>query len=244
MNLLRSPVPGVLLAGLVPLILAQEAPRGSTVEAGKPSPEAGPSTTPLADQVLFTAKVTHAYYPLATVRYTELASAKEKVLREVQPGTRVVAGVECTVLAEKEYEEGELKEISYNCFAQDAAGNVYYFGEDVDEYEDGEVVSHGGAWMVGKNATEPCLFLPAQLTVGFGFKPENSPPDAEEWDEIEATDAELVLPAGTFHDVLVIREADAPGQWKERKYYAKGIGLISENRELNLVRAPAVPRDG
>jgi hypothetical protein len=83
--------------------------------------------------------------------------------------------------------------------------------------------------------------MPAALTVGFEFKPENSPPDAEEFDRIERLDAALTVPAGSYTDVLVIQEADKPGQWKERKYYARGVGLISENKELNLVSLRRAP---
>jgi hypothetical protein len=195
----------------------------------------GPSTTPLKDGVHFSSQITHPYFPLSTVRYAEFRSDDEFVVREVLADTRTIGGVECTVLAEKEHEKGAVAEISYNFFAQDVLGNVYYFGEEVDEYKDGQVSGHGGAWLVGKNATEPCVFMPAQLTVGLGFKNENSPPAAEEWNEIEKTDAKLELPGGSYRDVLVIKEADKPDKWKERKYYAKGVGLISENRELNLM---------
>ena len=209
--------------------------RTSQVRHDAVSGARGPSMTPLKDGAQFTSRITHPYFPLSTVHYAELRSDDEFVVREVLPDTRTIAGVDCTVLAEKEHEGDAVKEISYNFFAQDTLGNVYYFGEEVDEYKDGKVSGHGGAWLVGKNATEPCVFMPAQLTVGLGFKNENSPPAAEEWNEIEATDAELEVPSGKYRDVLVIKEADKPGKWKERKYYAKGVGLISENRELNLV---------
>jgi len=190
--------------------------------------------TPLRDGASFTARITHPYLPLSRVRYAVLEGRSEKVIREVQDQTRVVGGVECLVLAEKEYANGELAEISYNFFAQDAEGNVFYFGEDVDEYENGIVTGHGGAWLVGRNADEPCLFMPALPRKGLRFKAENSPPEAEEWDEIADLEGELRVPAGFFRDVLVIREGDRPGKWSERKYYASGIGLISENKELNL----------
>lgn len=200
------------------------------------APAAGaPTVTPLADGVRFSPIITHEYLPLSRVRYTELRSGSEKVVRAVLDRTRTVAGVECLVLAEREYEDGELAEISYNHFAQDGQGNVWYFGEEVDEYEGGRVVSHGGAWLVGRNADEPCLFMPGRLEVGLRFKRENSPPDAEEFDEIHETDAALTVPAGEYTAVLVVREADKPDDWKEKKYYAPGVGLISENRKLNLV---------
>lgn len=195
-----------------------------------------PVPTPLASGSRFTSRITNRYLPLSAVRCAEFAGGDERVLREVLDAPKLVGGVECLVLAEKEYESGELAEISYNYFAQDAAGNVWYFGEDVDEYEDGRVVGHGGAWLVGRNAHEPCLIMPAEPTLGLRFKPENSPPDAEEFDEVCALDATLSVPAGEFRGLVVIREADAPGKWKERKYYAAGVGLISENGELELVR--------
>jgi hypothetical protein len=199
---------------------------------------AGASVTPLKDGVAFSPVVTHPYLPLSTVRLAELRSANVTMVCEVQRDMRSVGGVQCLVLAEKEYKNGSLFEISYNYFAQDAHGNVYYFGEDVDDYKDGQIVGHGGAWLVGRNAAEPCLFMPAQLAPGFQFKRENSPPDAEEWDEIDSTTATLSTPAGAFKDVLVIKEGDRPGRWEERKYYARGVGIISENRSLNLAAMP------
>lgn len=195
--------------------------------------------TPLRDGVRFSAKITNPYFPLSAVRVAVLEGDGERVVREVQEGARRVAGVECLVLAENEFEGGVLKEISYNFFAQDEDGNVYYFGEEVDEYENGRVVGHSGAWLVGRNAAEPCLIMPARPVVGFRFKPENSPPVAEEWDEVADLDASLRVPAGRYDGVLVIKESDRPGRWKERKYYARGVGLISEDGSLNLVSMSA-----
>jgi len=78
--------------------------------------------------------------------------------------------------------------------------------------------------------------MPAQLEVGRCFKREDTPPAAEEFDEVEGRVERLAVPSGEFSDVLVIAESDrAFGEVEERKYYARGVGLISENRELNLV---------
>lgn len=205
---------------------------------GAASRSTDPSLTPIADGVRFSHRVSNPYFPLSTVRNTELRSPQERVVRAVALDTKVVGGVECLVLAEQEYKGETLAEISYNYFAQDSEGNVYYFGEDVDEYENGKVVSHGGAWQVGRNAKEPCLYMPARLRKGFRFKSENSPPDAEEWNEIEATDAEITTAAGTFRNVVVIAESNRPDRWQERKYYSSGLGLVSENLSLGLAAMP------
>jgi hypothetical protein len=208
---------------------ADDAPRAAAAAMS------GPSLTPLADGVRFSHVISHPYFPISDVPWAELRSDDERVICEVLADTKTVGGVECAVYAEEEHEQGELSEISYNYFAQDEAGNVWYFGEDVDDYEDGKVVGHGGAWLVGSNAAEPCLFMPARLDLGFEFKRENSPPAAEEFDAVEAIDAALSVPAGKFEGVLVVKEADRRGRWKERKYYARGVGIISENEDLNLV---------
>jgi hypothetical protein len=194
-----------------------------------------PVATPLAKGVVFQSKVTHPYFPLAQIEQVVLASQDEKVIRDVLPKAHTIAGIPCTVLRETEYEDGKLAEISHNFFAQDAAGNVWYFGETVDEYKDGKVIGHGGAWLVGKNAKEPCLFMPAKLEIGTRFRRENTPPDALEFDMIAARDGILKLGKKKATQLLVILESDRLDRWEEKKFYAKGIGLVSENGELNLV---------
>ena len=57
--------------------------------------------------------------------------------------------VTCRTLQETEFEDGQLVEITKNYFAQADDGSVYYFGETVDDYEDGVIVGHGGGWLVG-----------------------------------------------------------------------------------------------
>jgi hypothetical protein len=65
--------------------------------------------------------------------------------------TKFVNGTETRVVEERETENGELVEVSRNYFAVCKPSNdIYYFGEDVDDYEDGEIVGHGGAWLAGR----------------------------------------------------------------------------------------------
>jgi hypothetical protein len=186
------------------------------------------------ENAVWSPRITHPFLPLSEVVYAELASPKERVVREVLPETREVAGVSCLVLVESEYEEGELKEISRNFFAQDGSGAVWYFGEEVDEYEGGAITGHDGAWLAGSDGSKPCLFMPARPRIGQRFEPEQTPPHAVEYDEVLALDEELTVPFGRFTGLLVIREGDRPDHWQERKYYARDVGLVSENGSVNL----------
>jgi hypothetical protein len=196
---------------------------GTAASTGAPPAAAG-----------FSPRITHPFLPLSEVVYAELVAPKERVVREVLPQTREVSGVPCLVLVETEYHDGELAEISRNFFAQDASGAVWYFGEEVDEYQDGRICGHEGAWLAGSAGSKPCLFMPAQPAVGQRFEPEQSPPHAVEFDEVVALDEKLAVPFGEFAGVLVIREGDRPGHWLERKYYGRGVGLLSENGSVNL----------
>lgn len=205
----------------------------TTLARGTPS---GP--TPIADGTLvFSSRITHPYLPLSSVRYSELRSDSERIVRAVADQTGNVHGYDCLVLVEEEYDGGELGETMRRYLAQDNQGTVWCFGESVDEYDSGQVVSHGGSWLVGRDVAEPALYLPATPTVGLAFKPENAPPNAEVFAQVDALDAESTVPMGHFAGVLVVKEGLQPGQWTQRKYYAKGLGLISVNSSLNLVAA-------
>ena len=81
--------------------------------------------------------------------------------------TKVVNGTETRVVEERESEDGELVEISRNYFAVcEPANDIFYFGEDVDDYENGEIVSHGGAWLAGANEYKAGMIMPGKVEVG------------------------------------------------------------------------------
>lgn len=144
--------------------------------------------------------------------------------------------VECRILQETEFERGEIVEISLNYFAEADNGTAYYFGEVVDEYEDGVVVSHEGSWLVGGAtlpsdppgtavAVDPTIFMPADPEVGDVFKPEDLPPIVEETDEVIRVGRKVRVPAGAYEDVIQIRETQMEGD-VEYKWYAPGVGVI------------------
>src|SRR5438445_765143 len=61
--------------------------------------------------------------------------------------TKTVDGVKTRVVEEKETADGELVEISHNYFAiSKKTGDVYYFGEDTDEYEHGKKTHGADSW--------------------------------------------------------------------------------------------------
>jgi hypothetical protein len=144
--------------------------------------------------------------------------------------TKVVDGTETRIVEERESENGELVEISRNYFAVcKPANDVFYFGEDVDDYEAGEIVSHGGAWLAGANGSKAGMIMPGKVEVGLKYYQEIAQGVAEDRAEIIAVNDTFDTPAGNFQNVLKTEETNPlePDE-KEFKFYAPGIGLIQE----------------
>jgi len=144
--------------------------------------------------------------------------------------------VTCVCLQETEFEDGEILEISLNYFAQADDGTVYYFGETVDNYEDGVIVDHDGSWLVGgpqagdpvgtATAVDPAVFMPGTPEQGDVFFPEDLFPFVHERDEIIKTGKRVVVPAGQFLDCVKIKETSLLSSGSEVKWYAPGVGVV------------------
>jgi hypothetical protein len=140
------------------------------------------------------------------------------------------------VVEERETEDGELKEISRNYFAVCApARDVYYFGEHVDIYEDGEIVSHDGAWLAGRNGALPGIIMPdSAFLLGTRYFQEQAAGVALDRAEHVASGLQLMLPAGTFKGCIKTVETSPlePGE-ESIKFYCPGVGMVIDN-ELEL----------
>jgi hypothetical protein len=153
-----------------------------------------------------------------------------KVQITVLDKTRVVDGVSTRVIEEKEWEDGELVEISLNFFAMcEKTKDVFYFGEDVDYYKDGKVYKHDGAWLAGKDGSKAGLIMPGTPKEEMKFYQEIAPDVAMDRAEIVSVNETCKTPAGTFSKCLKIEEGSALNILeKEFKFHAPGIGLIQD----------------
>lgn len=144
--------------------------------------------------------------------------------------TREVDGVTTRVVEEREWKYGELIEISRNYFAICPDTNdVFYFGEEVDMYRDGALVSHSGAWLAGEKRARAGLIMPGEPRVGMKYYQEIAPGVAMDRAEIVSLDGRLETPARTFSNSLRTMEGTALNPLeREFKIYAPGIGLIQD----------------
>jgi len=158
---------------------------------------------------------------------------EEQLIITVLNETKSVNGIETRVVEENESKDGETTEISRNYFAFcKETGDVFYFGEDVDMYKNGKIVSHSGAWIAeGKN--KPGIIMPGKYEVGFKYYQEIAPGIAMDRAEIISINETYKTPAGNFTGCLKTRET-TPLNLKEKefKHYAPGVGLIQDEHLL------------
>lgn len=153
----------------------------------------------------------------------------ERVEVEVTTDRRDVMGISAIVVRDTVYEDGELIEDTYDWFAQDVDGNVWYLGEDSREFEDGEQVSTEGSWEAGVDGALPGIVMLADPEVGEAYRQEFYEDEAEDMAEVDEVAASATVPAGAFDDVVIIREWNPlEPDVVEDKYYAPGVGAVLE----------------
>jgi hypothetical protein len=138
--------------------------------------------------------------------------------------------VRARVIEERETVDGELVEVSRNFFARcRETDDIYYFGEDVDIYEDGEIVSHDGAWRAGRNGARPGLIMPATYLLGSRYFQEIAPGVALDRAEHTAMGLTVDTPAGIFRNCVEVTETTPLESGTSVKRYCPGVGLVFDS---------------
>jgi hypothetical protein len=218
----------LLAHGLLGGSVAAAAPTGTGEEKGN-----GPA--PAAPRFSHPRNIINPYLPLASLKQDILESKTGRVERTAKPEQhkKIKFGdqtVEALVVEDREYENGKLAEVTRDYFAQADDGTVYYLGEDVDEYKNGKVTGHSGAWLLGKDTLKPGVLMPAHPTIGQKFRSEDVPKITWEEDEVISVSETLTVPAGTYRNCVKIKETASDGA-TEYKYYAPGVGCVREVEE-------------
>lgn len=187
------------------------------------------------------APVDSSYFPLIEGRTRVFAGQKEEdgeivterfELTDLGTGPTIL-GVQTTTQRDRAFEQGLLVEETFDYFAQDAAGNVWYLGEDVTNFiydDDGKLIgtTSESAWRAGVNGALPGFIMPGDLNVGFNYFQEFAPnDDALDEGTIFSLGNFVSTPVGDFSNVLQILETTAlDPDAREFKYYAPGLGLV------------------
>lgn len=196
------------------------------------------------DECQFKSTGTNPYFILKPGRRLVLEGDGERVLITVLRETHRIKleiggrlqSLKTRVVEEREYEDGELKEVSRNFFAICAKTNdVFYFGEEVDDYEDCEIVGHGGEWLAGKDGAMPGIIMPGTFLLGSRYFQEIACDVALDRAEHVKTGLTVETPFGVLENCVQVRETSPLDHGAEStKVYAPGIGLVVDN-DIRLV---------
>jgi hypothetical protein len=153
--------------------------------------------------------------------------------------TKVVGdGIVTRVVEERvvNSETSDLKELTKDYYAIcDQTNSVFYFGEDVNNYEDGKLIDHGGSWLHGSDNARAGLIMPGTILIGSRYYQEIAPDIALDKAEIVSMNQTVNVPAGSFSNVIKMTESnDLELGTEEDNLHAPGIGQVIDN-ELELV---------
>ena len=200
-----------------------------------------PSAFPLGgeevvlDPADFSTTIDNPYWPMTPgTRWvfveTDSEGRREDVVVEVTDRTKVMAnGIEARVVVDTVSEDGVPVEITEDWYAQDTDGNIWYLGEFVSNYEDGEVVDHEGSFEVGVDGAQAGIAMPANPSPGMAYRQEYRRGIAEDEAGVVTVGEEQVeVPFGFFEvGVLMTRDlVPTEPMVQELKFYAPGVGPL------------------
>ena len=229
-------VASALMIGLAVVLVAgcggaAKEPSGSSTKTDKA--KAGEAYAPNINPSDFVAKIGNKYFPLepgTTFVYEgKTEDGTERNTVTVTPDTKRVMGVECTVVRDSVSVDGELAELTFDWYAQDKKGNVWYFGENSKEYENGKVTSTKGSWEAGVDGAKPGIIMQADPKVGETYRQEYYEGQAEDMAKVLGLNESATVPYGSYDHLLLTKDWNPlePGVI-EQKYYAAGIGNVLE----------------
>ncbi len=216
----------IALASAALVTLALSASTASATRAEKPY-------TPHIDPADFVAKVDNPYFPLPPgARWTYRGKTPDGIERdvvEVTSQTKVIRGVRCVVVHDTVSIGGQVTEDTFDWYAQDRTGNVWYFGEDTKEFENGKVKSTTGSWEAGVKGAQPGIIMKARPKVGHPYRQEYAKGEAEDMAKVLSTRKSVTVPAGTYRGTIETKDfTPLEPSLVEHKYYARGVGVVLE----------------
>jgi hypothetical protein len=176
------------------------------------------------DPSAFVGRVDNLWFPLRPGTTWVYRGAKDgrpsRDVVTVERGTTTIAGVRCTAVRDRLFLDGKLAERTTDWYAQDRAGNVWYFGEATAELDpSGRIANTEGSWRAGVDGARPGILMPARPTAGQQFAQEHYAGHAEDrFQVLRVSGRTLLTKEWTPLEPGVI----------DHKRYTKGVGMVSE----------------
>ena len=210
---------------------------GGGGKSGTRASDLAPTTgkyAPSIDPADFGGPIDNPYLPLrpgTTWRYEGVGDdgkTRELNTVTVTHKTKRIMGLDAVVVLDQVFSGGKPEERTFDWYAQDKRGNVWYMGEDSSNYEHGRWVKDEGSWTAGIGNGKPGIIMPAHPRTGDAYRQEYSPGHALDQARVLGAGGRVKTPYRAFAATLLTREYSSIDHQYERKYYARGVGVVKE----------------
>jgi len=205
---------------------------GSKSSSGSSSLPQGTTPSKL-DPSKFTTEIDNPYWPIRPGShwvYSEVEDGEaQRVDVTVTNRTKVLGGVNARVVHDQVTRKGQVLEDTYDWYAQDSDGNIWYLGEDTKEYENGKLKTTEGSWAYGVDGAQPGVVVPADPKQGMRYREEYYAGHAEDAAEVLNVGSQAQVPYGRFKGAMLTRNySSLEPTVEEMKLYARGVGPVME----------------
>jgi hypothetical protein len=185
------------------------------------------------DPADFTTEIDNPYWPMTpgtrwTYRELDERGEHQTVVTTITTATKKLAnGITARVVRDTVTQDGEVVEDTFDWYAQDGKGNIWYLGEATAEFEDGRLTTREGSWEAGVDGALAGVALPAEPADDMQYRQEYYEGEAEDAGEVLSTEEQAQVPAGHYASVLLTKDTSAlEPNVLEYKLYAPNVGPV------------------
>lgn len=166
-------------------------------------------------------------------------SEDETITVTVTDDTIELEGVTCVIVRDVVDEDGVPIEDTVDFFAQDKDGNVWYFGEISQNFEDGVLTDLDGSFRAGIEEAKAGIVMPADPQIGDAYRQEFALGEAEDWAQVTSRTGTGNAPAANCDGACLVTFEATPLEpaGAELKSYKAGIGLLFETDAITMERS-------
>jgi hypothetical protein len=162
-----------------------------------------------------------------TYESTDLRGITERIEIEILNESKVIEGVETAIYLDKVYSNGQLVEETRDYLAQHKNGDVWYFGEDVNNFFNGNLLNHSGSFIHGKDGAKAGIWMKAEQRVGDSYRQEYYLGQAEDMRDTLATGLTVSTKSGTYTDCVKVYDwTPLEKNSREHKYYCPKVSSL------------------
>jgi hypothetical protein len=203
--------------------------------SGAPSSTSACGTTyaPVLDPANFVAVIDNPYFPLPEGRTLVYQGVRDGQTQTdtvtVTDQKKLILGIQTTVVDDVATHGSTVLEKTFDFYAQDELGNVWYLGEDTTAFLPNGKTDTSGSFVAGVNGAQPGIIMEANPQIPDAYRQECAAGEAEDTAWVVGTTGSVSVSYGKVRNVLTSLEATRvePGSYDE-KVYGPGIGIVRE----------------